>query len=65
MRCLCVTDADFAEKLAKSGAVMLQKKRDINGADAWFFDVSKVSFDIGDAVQGGKAFFSDRVSIAF
>lgn len=65
MAMLCVTSPGLAKKLVADGAVMLQQRRDVNGEFVWFFDATKLSFDIGDAVQRGDAFFSSTMSIAF
>lgn len=65
MTLLCVTNVDVAGKILLNGGIMLRKGQDVNGQFVWFFDADKLTFDIGDAVKRGDAFFSNTMSIAF
>ena len=65
MAMLCVTSPGLAKQLVTEGALLLQQRRDVNGEFVWFFDANRLSFDIGDAVQRGDAFYSSTMSIAF
>ena len=65
MKYLCVLDTELANQLTSSGARVLQKRKDVNGYWVWTFDTNAIPFDISDAVQSGKAFFSTAMRIAF
>lgn len=65
MDMLCVVDAKLAKRLITTGSRLLRTSKDIGGEVIWFFESDNLSFDIGDAVQAGEAFFSSTMSIAF
>lgn len=65
MAMLCVLEPKLAQRLIDTGAKLLRTSKDIRGEVVWFFQPDDLSFDIGDAVQAGEAFFSSTMSIAF
>ena len=62
---LCVTNKDLADRLISSGSKLFRQSKDIKGKTVWFFESEHLSFDIGDAMQNGDAFFSTSQSVVF